>query len=314
MANPQVYIGADVSKETIDIFNPVQNRSSTIRNTRIAARGFIRKVRAMDPNAMFCCESTGGYERTLMEACFEEGQPFCIMNAQQVRCYAGHLGLLEKTDKIDARVISLAATDKKPVPFVHPTPSHRKLRELWKLRRSLTTTRDAVRNQLEHVKEKESIATIKKLILSFEKEIKKIEEVCQEIISEDEKDVALLKRLQKVKGIGELTSIGIIALLPELYTLDDKKLTKLAGLAPICEDSGTLNAPRHIKKGRPLVRHILYWAALSASRHNQKLSEFYDRLVKAGKPKKVVLVAVMRKLLCLLRRIAQNPEFKPLET
>jgi len=126
MADIEVYIGVDVSKDTLDIFNPVDSKWSKIKNTRIAALGFLRKIKARHPGAMICCESTGGYERTLMDACHEEGQPFCIMNVQQVRHYALHLGLLEKSDKVDARTISKAANNKRPTPFVPPTPEQRK--------------------------------------------------------------------------------------------------------------------------------------------------------------------------------------------
>ena len=123
-----------------------------------------------------------------------------------------------------------------------------------------------------------------------------------------------MKRVQLVKGVGPLTALALAALLPELLFLDDKRLAKFAGVAPICDQSGTLDGPRHIMKGRTRVRRALYWAAGTASRHNKILSAVYDRLVKAGKAKKVAIVAVMRKLLCLMRRIAQNPDFVPAST
>jgi transposase len=313
MANIEVHIGVDVSKDTLDIFNPSDSKWNKIKNTRTAALGFVRKIKARHPGAMICCESTGGYERTLMDACHEEGQPFCMMNAQQVRHYALHLGLLEKTDKVDARTISKAANDKKPNPFVHAAPEQRKRKELWTLRDTLINAKEAVSNQLEHLREKEAIAAVKKLMKVYDKEIEKLEKLCHGSILQDERDAGLFKRSQKVKGIGKLTSIGVITLMPELYTLDDKKLSKLAGVAPLCDQSGTMDGARHIQKGRTLVRHSLYMAALVASHHNETLSKFYNRLLKAGKAKKSALVAVMRKLLCLFRRMAQNPEFNPLE-
>lgn len=111
---------------------------------------------------MFCCEPTGGYERTLLDTCGEEGQPVCLMNAQQVRCYAGNLGTLEKTDQIDARIISMAADDKKPESLVHADARQRKLKELWTLRTELVDERKRVSNQLEHLHEKESVAAVRK--------------------------------------------------------------------------------------------------------------------------------------------------------
>ena len=313
MANMEVHIGVDVSKGTLDVFNPSDNKWSKIRNTRTGALGFVRGIKSKHPDSMICCESTGGYERTLMDACHAEGQPFCIMNAQQVRHYAQHLGLLEKNDKVDARTIAMAASDKKPSPYIAPAPGQQKRKELWTLRATLVTAREAVSSQLEHLREKDAVSTVRRLVKAYDKEIEKLEELCHELVLKDERDAILFERLQKVKGIGRLTSIGVITLMPELYTLSDKKLSKLAGVAPLCDQSGKTEGARHIQKGRILVRHALYMAALVASHHNETLSKFYNRLVKAGKAKKSALVAVMRKLLCLFRRIAQNPGFNPIE-
>jgi len=310
MANTRVHIGVDVSKDTLDVFIP-GGKTLRIANRLPAVRRMVRRVRAGDPSAMFCCESTGGYERTLTEVCREEGQPVCLMNAQQVRCYAGHRGTLEKTDRIDARMISMAADDKAPEPIAHPTDRQRKLKELWTLRTQLVCERDRVRNQLEHLREKEAVSAVSRIVASIERQLSGLEKRCRELVAQDGPSQAVLERVQLVKGVGPLTAIALAALLPELLFLDDKRLAKLAGLAPLCDQSGTMDGPRHIQKGRGLVRRALFFAALSASRRNAILSTFYRRLRDAGKPPKVALVAVMRKLLCLLRRIAQKPDFVP---
>jgi transposase len=310
MANAQVHIGIDVSKDTLDVFIP-GGKMLRVRNTPAAVRRMVRGISAREASAMFCCESTGGYERTLLEVCREEGRPVCLMNAQQVRCFAGHRGTLEKTDRIDARMISMAADDKSPAPLVHPTDRQRKLKELWTLRTQLVGERERVRNQLEHLREKESVSAVKHILAAFERQIARLEEQCREAIAQDGPSQAVLERVRLVKGVGPLTALALAALLPELLFLDDKRLAKLAGLAPMCDQSGTMDGPRHIQKGRGLVRRALYFAALSASRRNAILSVFYRRLRDAGKPAKVALVAVMRKLLCLLRRIAQKPDFVP---
>jgi transposase len=313
MATQRVHIGVDVSKDTLDIFIP-GGKALRIRNTVPAIRRLVRRTHAADPGAMFCCESTGGYERTLVDVCREEAQPVCLMNALQVRRYAEHRGVLEKTDKIDARITSMAADDKNPEPLVHPTDRQRKLKELWTLRTELVVERDRVRNQLEHLREKETVAAVRKIVASIERQLSTLENRCRALVEEDEASAALMERVQLVKGVGPLTALALAALLPELLVLDDKRLAKLAGLAPIAEQSGTVDGPRHIQKGRGLVRRALYFAAVSASKSNRILSAFYERLVKAGKAKKVALVAVMRKLLCLLRRIAQKPDFVPAST
>lgn len=313
MATERVHIGVDVSKDTLDVFIP-NGKTLRVRNAPASVRRLVRGIGAREPSAVFCCESTGGYEKTLLDVCREEGRPVCLMNAQQVRCYAGHLGMLEKTDRIDARMISMAADDKKPAPLVHPTGRQRKLKELWTLRTALVKERDRVRNQLEHLREKEAVAAVRKVAAAIDRQLSSLEKRCRELVKEDKNSVAVLSRVQLVKGVGTVTALALAALLPELLVLDDKRLAKLAGLAPIAEQSGTTDGPRHIQKGRGLVRRALYFAAVTASRHNRILSAFYERLVKAGKAKKVALVAVMHKLLRLLRRIAQDPDFVPAST
>ena len=313
MATERVHIGADVSKNTLDVFIP-NGKTLRVRNAPAAVRRMVLGISAREPSAVFCCESTGGHEKTLLDVCREEGRPVCLMNAQQVRCYAGHLGTLEKTDRIDARMISMAADDKRPAPLVHPTGRQRKLKELWTLRTALVRERDRVRSQLEHLGEKETVAAVRKVVAAIDRQLSSLEKRCRGLVKEDKDSAAFLGRVQLVKGVGPVTALALAALLPELLVLDDKRLAKLAGLAPIAEQSGTMDGPRHIQKGRGLVRRALYFAAVTASRHNRILSAFYERLVKAGKAKKVALVAVMRKLLCLLRRIAQNPDFVPAST
>lgn len=313
MATERVHIGVDVSKDTLDVFIP-NGKTLRVRNAPAAVRRMVLGISAREPSAVFCCESTGGYEKTLLGVCREEGRPVCLMNAQQVRCYAGHLGTLEKTDRIDARMISMAADDKKPAPLVHPTGRQRKLKELWTLRTALVRERDRVRNQLEHLSEKEAVAAVRKVVAAIDRQLSSLEERCRRLVGEDKGSAAFLGRVQLVKGVGPVTALALAALLPELLVLDDKRLAKLAGLAPIAEQSGTMDGPRHIQKGRGLVRRALYFAAVTASRRNRILSAFYERLVKAGKAKKVALVAVMHKLLCLLRRIVQDPDFVPAST
>ena len=313
MANLPVHIGIDVSKDALDVFVP-GGTTLRVANRPAAVRKLVRGIGARLPSAMFCCESTGGYERTLMDVCREEGRPFCLMNALQVRRYAEHLGVLEKTDRIDARIISKAADDKRPAPFDHPGDGQRRLKELWTLRTCLTAARDAERNRLEHLREKEAAKAVRKIIATYDRQIAGLERLCREAVSQDAGAESALKRFLLVKGVGLITALALTALLPELLVLDDKKLAKLAGVAPMCDQSGTLDGARHIQKGRPLVRRALYWAAVSASRHNRILSAFYRRLLEAGKAKKVALVAVMHKLLRLLRRIAQNPDFMPAST
>ena len=314
MAIGRVYIGVDVSKHHLDVFVPAgkdREKETRVRNTPAGARRMIRGVRARVPEAVFCCESTGGYEDTLVDACREEGAPVCRMNARQVRGYAVHRGLLEKTDRIDARMIAMSAADRKPEPLAHPTDGQRAMREMWTLRAALSAEHDRVRNRLEHLREKEAIRAVRLVLASLRRQIERLEGLIREAAGKEEAGKAILARAPLAQGVGPLTALALAALMPELLILNDRELAKLAGLAPMCDQSGVKDAPRHIQGGRGLARRALYWAALSASRHNRTLAAVYKRLTGAGKARKVALTAVMRKLLCVIRRLVQDPGFVP---
>ena len=312
MAAEKVYVGVDVSKFRLDVFIPEgKEKELHVGNTPAAALRLVRGVLARVPEAVFCCESTGGYENALVDACRGEGAPVCRMNARQVRAYAVHHGMLEKTGRIGARMIAMSAADRKPEPLAHPADGQRALREMWTLRVALAAERDRVRNQLEHLREKESRRAVKLILASLERQVARLEALCAEAAGKEEAGSVILARATLVAGVGPLTALALAALMPELLALGDKQLAKLAGLAPLCAQSGTKDAPRHIQGGRGLVRRALYWAALSASRHNKTLAAVYGRLVGAGKARKVALTAVMRKLLCVIRRLVQDPGFVP---
>ena len=312
MATSRIHIGVDVSKDSLDVFVPGgKERSLRVANTLKDARRMVRGIAAGIPGAMFCCESTGGYGDTLLEACRREGAPCCRMNAQQVHSYAEHLGTLEKTDRIDARMISLAADSRKPEPLAHPTARQRELKDACTLREQLLAHRDSLRCQSGHIGGKGPARIASELVRTVERKIARLEELCRRLVAEDAADQALLERHTLVKGVGTLTAVAVIAFLPELRTLGDKALGKLAGVAPLYDQSGARDGKRHIRKGRGRVRRALYWAALPATVHNRILSAYYRKLADAGKPKKVAIVAVMHKLLRLLRRIAQDPDFVP---
>jgi Transposase and inactivated derivatives len=311
MATARIHIGVDVSKDKLDVFVPGEKeRFRQVPNTLKDARRMVRGITAAIPGAMFCCESTGGYENTLLDACRREGAPCCRMNAQQAHSYAAHLGTLEKTDRIDARMISLAADSRKPGPLAHPTDRQGELKDACVLREQLIAHRDSLRCQLGHTGGKGPARIAGELIRTVERKIARLEELCRRLVAEDAADQALLERYTLAKGAGTLTAVAMIALLPELRTLGDKALGKLAGIAPLCAQSGTRDAPRHIQKGRGRARRALYWAALPASAHNSILSAYYRKLADAGKPKKVAIVAVMHKLLRLLRR-SPEPGLRP---
>jgi transposase len=315
MAEPIVYIGVDVAKDKLDISVPGED-GRVIANTTRAVRGWLAGIKRSVRLPFVCCEASGGYERLLRDACWDTGVPVCVMNAGQVRHYARHIGLLEKTDRIDARVISAAARDKagqgRLTPLAKQTGRQSRLSEYGRARAKLVETREGLQKSASGMAFKEASGVFAKAVKALDRQIARLDALLDKEIKQDAGTSGLVDRLQTVKGIGKVTATALVCLLPEMFTLDDRPLAKLAGVAPVCNDSGTLSAPRHMAGGRPRVRKALYMAALAASRSNAILKALYTRLLERKKPKKVALGAVMRKLLCLARRIAQDPGFKPL--
>lgn len=318
MTAHKVYIGVDVSKETLEVFIPdgdmaEKGTSRQIGNKRKEIRALIRKVVSKHPAAMFCCEATGGYERNLLVTCHDESAPACVMNAQQVHHFARHRGVLEKNDRIDARIISLAAADKKPQPHSWLDSAHRERKELWSTREALKKESVRLKNMLEHLEFTETKVSIRKAIRTIERQMEVLESRCEALLLQDGEWASIAERWRLVSGIGIKTILSVASLMPEIKHLSGKECAKMVGVAPLCDQSGKRDNPRQIAGGRYKVRIVLYWAAISASRHNHVLSEFYQRLLKTGKSKKQALIAVARKLLVLMCTIAQDPDFVPMQ-
>lgn len=307
-----VHIGVDVAKEHLDVHVP-GGKEWRVPNTPKGAEALLGRVAKEVRGApvRVCCESTGGYERVLMEACWKSGTAVCRLNSWQVKKFAEATGHLEKSDKIDARVIARFAATRRPDPIPETPAWQRELRELWMLRDGVARERDAMKSRLEHLAGKAARRIVTKHVAGLERRIREIEKLAEDAVGQSVEAKGLYERYQRVKSVGRLTALAVLAEVPDLAGYSPKAAAKLAGVAPLCDQSGTRDGPRHIRKGRSLLRKALYMAALVAAHHNVVLAAFYRRLVEAGKPPKVAIVAVMRKLVVLLHRIASKPEFIP---
>lgn len=254
------------------------------------------------------CEASGGYEKVIVAELLAAGIEVCVVQPGRVRAFAYAEGLLAKTDKIDARLLRRYG-QKVQLRLAQPTDSSLTvLRELLEHRRALTTQLTEVEGRLPLAG-----ATLAKLLgrqrTFLEKQILEVEKMIRAHIDNDpdlrDKD----RRLQQIKGVGWVLSATLLAYVPELGKIDSAQLSALIGVAPHPKDSAKNHAPRHIRGGRSQVRHVLYMAAVSASRSNPILSAFYHRLKANGKPPMVCLVAVMRKMVCLMNHLIQDPNF-----
>ena len=301
-----VYIGVDVSKASLRFdagsffTGDVKNRPPAVRRALAALAG--KLPAGSSPHV--CFESTGRYGRNLSAACGAAGIPASTLNPYKVRMYARSMSVAAKTDPVDARMIRLFAEHRRPRPDASPREGGEESRELAGLRALLGKQLTALLGFLEGAGAASVRKTARAQVKALGRRIAAVDARLGELRDADEDTAGVCAELVKISGVGELTAMLVCALVPELGTLGRRRSASLAGLAPHPDDSGTIRAPRHICGGRFNVRRVLYMASLSAAHFNADLKPVYERLVGAGKPKKVALVCVMRKLFAHMDNVA----------
>ncbi len=301
------YIGIDVSKKHLDVALPGGAAARYHRSPEGLAL-LATAIRTSHPHAHVVCEASGGYERDLVRAMFAAAIPVCVVQPGRVRHFALAEGLLAKTDAIDAALIARFGGKIQPRPETPPEPDAVRLREMLEARRIIVDTITENRSRLE-LAEGYLAEELKRMLSSLEARL----EVIEADIAAHTRRSGLLKdrsrRLQELKGVGPVLSGTMLAYVPELGHVSDKTLASLVGVAPHPWESGLYKGRRRVKGGRAQVRRVLYMAAVAAARSNDILKAFYERLIAKGKPAKVALVAVMRKMLAVLNRLVADPNF-----
>lgn len=309
MKQPIVHVGIDVSKHVLDV-DPFDGKQSQVPNTKAGIRKLIKRIKAIPDQVVVCCESSGGYERLLVEVMLDSGVGIARVNAKRVRDYARSQGILAKTDAIDAHAISLYSQSSHPRLLATPPPWRPRMQGLLIRRSDLLDMIKQERNRLGSSPDSQIAAFLRSHIKTMAGQVERIEELLHSLIHEHRDLEWGYRRLCEVKSIGMISALGLLAFLPELGTVSDNEAAALAGLAPYNRDSGTLKGKRVVQGGRARVREPLYMAALTAKKHNKVWAEFYSRLVNRGKPPKVALTAVMRKMVVLANRLMADPSFQ----
>lgn len=303
---PIVYVGVDVAKASLR-FDAGDGYSKNVENQPAAIKRELARLRKRVPAGsalQVCFEATGCYTRKLKHACVEAGVAASTLNAYKVKQYARAMSVSAKTDLIDARMIRLYSEHRKPGPDAPMTEGQEEMKELAGLRALYQKQEGMLRGALESAGAACAVKSVKASLASVERQISRLEARLEELRDADAKRAAVCAELTKIAGVGDLTALLVTSLVPELGTLSRRRSASLAGLAPHPEDSGTIHAPRHIKGGRFHVRRTLYMAALSASQFNAVLKVVYERKIKEGKPFKVAIVCIMRKLFVHMDRVA----------
>jgi transposase len=253
-------------------------------------------------------EASGGYERGVEQALRNADLPVAIINPTWIRNFARSYGHLEKTDIIDASVLERFARERTPPPTPPLSEQQRRLKALVRRRDQLKQELVREKNRLKHpfLSELEA-ASIDRMIEMLQREIKTLEADIATLM-EHESVTAKANRLTSVPGIGVITAAILIAELPELGTLNDKQIAKLAGLAPLPHDSGKSTGQRSIRAGRELPRRSLFMAAFNGVRNNPVLKKYYAAMKSRGKHSQVALVATAHKLLTILNAMEKKQE------
>jgi transposase len=284
--SPVRHVGIDVSKERLDVCSLPDGGTFSVANDRAGIDELIARLLEGVRPELVVLEATGKYERPAAVAVAAAGR-------------------LAKTDRIDAQVLARFAGAVGPRPSVLPDEEARVLQDILLRRRQLLEMMVAEKNRLQMASEAVArrIATH---VRWLEKELSRVDRELDEAVRESETWRANEELLRSVPGVGPVLARTLLAELPELGTLPRRRLCALVGVAPFNRDSGTFRGKRQVWGGRAPVRAALYMGALVATRHNPLIREFYERLLAAGKPKKVALVACMRKLLSILNAVMRD--------
>ncbi len=305
---PLTYAGIDISKDYLDLALRDQ-RPQRFANTATGRRALLVALRKVGGPVQVICEPSGGYEQALLADLWAAALNVSLINATRVRAFARARGLLAKTDQIDAMTLRTYGELLKPVPTNAPSPLRKRLAALVQRREQLVEILATEQQRLNQSRDRSVQKLSRQLSRVLERQITQLEAMIAASIATDEALQKQHERMQQVQGVGPVTSATLLAELPELGDLEDKQIGALAGLVPYNRDSGQLRGRRAIHGGRVQVRRVLYMAAITATRFNPILKKFYQRLLAAGKPKKLAITAVMRKLVVLLNRLLKNPQF-----
>jgi transposase len=292
-------VGIDVSKHKLDVASADNSSVRTFDYTNAGLTQLLTCLKACGPT-LVCLEATGGLERQLLDRIHEHGIPVAVVNPRQIRDFARASGQLAKTDQIDARVIARFAQVMQPRTTPPVPQARRELLDLAARVRQVTKLLVQEKNRLGTTASQPIQKMIRQAIRLYEKQLDEMRVRQQHLIEQDEAAQAKARVIASVPGLGPASVSVLIAELPELGELNRQQIARLIGVAPTNRDSGTLRGKRTTGGGRVTVRNALFMPTVVAKQHNPTIKAFYDRLVAAGKPKMVALIASMRKLLTIL--------------
>ncbi len=302
------YLGVDCAKATFDSNLEDSSMTQSWENTPEGVGSFITWIKKHCGKVMVIVESTGGYERLLLRSLYKKTIAVARVDALRARRFAQSEGLRCKTDPIDAEMLTRFGREKNPALWQPPARSVEVLRQLVSRRRQISDMIKQEKTRLEHA-EGFPRKDILSMIAILEKRECRMEQHIEAHLQTDEQLYERYQKLMAPKGIGPVTAYTVLAFMPELDSITAKRASSLAGVAPYTQISGTYTGKAKTAGGRKEIRRPLHMAAKSAIRFNPTIRAFYLGLKKRGKEDRVAVVAVMHKLITLMHRIDNDPEF-----
>ena len=303
---PERIIAFEVSKASLTVHLMPEDRQVVIENTPKAISKLLRKFDNLE-TSFAICEASGGYERHVLACCAAASLPVHRAHGTRTRNFARFLGLVSKTDSIDARMLALFAQKSDGLRLWEATdPEAEELRALRRRRDDLAKIMRVEQNRLEHATVKTVRLSLQRHVRTMTREMAGLDKQIAELVAATPAFKRKAELMQSIKGIGPKKASACLAYLPELGSLSKGEAAAIVGLAPYAKDSGTYQGHRHVAGGRKDVRASLYMAALSALRSNPAIRDFAAKLKARGKPSKVILTAIMRKLIVIMNAVLKE--------
>lgn len=298
-----IHVGIDISKMTLDVC--MNNKSFKCKNTQ---SGINRLIQRLPEDVFVIFESTGPYGKLLYKLLCEAGKLCCCANPLNVRRFAqGSLNRFFKNDPSDAEVLAEYGRQVNPQPTQFSNDTQIELEELMFIRDALMKQERAMKNRTEiPFVSKDAERALQRTITDIQKRIKSVHAKIDQFIQKHAIYKQKKELLETIVGVGPITSVALLAYCPELGMLTKKEVASLAGLAPRTKQSGKMRSKEHIGGGRKKLRNSLYMSAISSKKFDSVMRRFYQSLIERGKPSKVALTAVMRKLIIYANSVLRS--------
>lgn len=300
----EINIGVDTGKTQLDIYIRPLDVFFTVSNDERGIRKAITEIKKYKPTRIII-EATGRLEHAFIMACSKVNLPFVLANPAHIKKFAGAIGRLAKTDKLDAQLIAHYGEAIKPTLSTLKPENMQLMSDLLSRRRQLITMQTMEKNRLQ-IMPKQITSSIKPMLTALKNQLDKIDNRLAKLILECDEYKAKNDIVQSMPGVGNVVAFNLLSDMPELGYLTNKQASALIGVAPINRESGIYEGKRMIRGGRPKIRTAMYMAMMSAMQCNPVFKATYQRLLAAGKPKKVAIVACVRKMIVILNSMVRD--------